>query len=76
MSSVPLPLFFLSSFLFLLQVAATKAYEAAMVMKKAAAQSKTETSHLFAKTPSEESVAKRIKKWAEKMKKLEVGVSH
>eukprot|EP00903_Cladosiphon_okamuranus_P018162 g16712.t1 len=54
------------------KVAATKAYESAMKMKKEAAQSKMETSHLFAKTPSKESVDKRIKTWTEKIKKLEI----
>ena len=53
-------------------MAATKAYEAAMALKKADKQSKSATSHLFAKSPSEDSVAKRIKNWSEKIKKLEV----
>lgn len=45
-----------------------------MVLKKNVAQSKSETSHLFAKNPAEDSVVKRIKNWAEKIKKLQVGV--
>lgn len=64
-----------SSFFFLLQVAATKAHEAAMALKKAVQQSKAAMSHLFAKTPTQESLVNRIKNWDEKIQKLEVGVA-
>lgn len=46
-----------------------------MALKKAVQQSKSETSHLFAKNPGEDSVVKRIKNWSEKIKKLQVGVT-
>lgn len=55
-----------------MQVAATKANEVAQGLKKAAAKSKQEEMHLFAKTPSEESLIGRIKSWGDKIKKLAV----
>lgn len=54
------------------QVAATKAFEAATALRKAALKAKSETSHLFAKNPGEESLVGRIKNWSEKIKKLQV----
>lgn len=55
----------------LVQVAATMAEEAAKTLKKQAAKSKQETLHLFAKTPSEESIESRIKNWSDKINKLQ-----
>lgn len=60
--------------LLLTQVAATQANEAAQNLKKAAAKSKQEEMHLFAKTPGEESLAGRIKNWGDKIKKLQVRI--
>eukprot|EP00752_Nemacystus_decipiens_P006145 g5543.t1 len=54
------------------KVAATEAHERAMKLKKAHNLSKSETSHLFAKTPSQESVEKRIETWSDKIKKLDI----
>lgn len=54
------------------QVAASKAEEAAKNLKKKAAKSKQEGMHLFAKTPSEDTLLARIHTWSEKIKKLQV----
>jgi DNA topoisomerase-1 len=56
------------------KIAATKAQEKAISLKREAAKAKSETSHLFARAPSEDQVDKRIASWTEKIKKLEISV--
>ncbi|CBJ32924.1 conserved unknown protein [Ectocarpus siliculosus] len=54
------------------KVAATKAGETAKALRKAAQQARQEAMHLFAKNPSAESVEERIKRWGDKIKKLQI----
>lgn len=54
------------------KIAATQAMEAARVQQRSARGSAQEQMHLFAKTPNEEQVQKRIDQWNEKIRKLEI----
>jgi hypothetical protein len=56
------------------KVAATRAMEAAKEIQKKARLAAAEKSHLYSSTPSEDSVAKRIETWAEKIRKLELDI--
>eukprot|EP00629_Pelagomonadales_sp_RCC1024_P008341 CAMPEP_0119295262 /NCGR_PEP_ID=MMETSP1329-20130426/49461_1 /TAXON_ID=114041 /ORGANISM="Genus nov. species nov., Strain RCC1024" /LENGTH=747 /DNA_ID=CAMNT_0007296173 /DNA_START=161 /DNA_END=2401 /DNA_ORIENTATION=- len=54
------------------KVAATEAYEAAMVQKREATKAKQAEAHRFARVPDEAAVQKRVDSWTEKIKKKEV----
>lgn len=60
----------------LLTVAATEADVKAKEMKKALAESKFKSQHLWAKEPTKEQVMKRIAQWSDKIKKMEVNIKH
>ena len=57
-------------------VAATEADVKAKDMKKALAESKFKSQHLWAKEPTKEQVMKRIAQWSDKIKKMEVNIKH
>mmetsp|Transcript_22015 Transcript_22015/g.49006 ORF Transcript_22015/g.49006 Transcript_22015/m.49006 type:complete len:778 (-) Transcript_22015:65-2398(-) len=58
------------------KIAATEADVKAKEMKKALAESKFKSQHLWAKEPTKEQVMKRIAQWSDKIKKMEVNIKH